>query len=259
MSLFSRIFLWISKDPMQRSLYILVPTLHVALFGIFSLSASPEKQIQKKIVVKTFTQPAPAVKTQIVSNKKAAPISAPPKKAAPKVENKPTPPTPKNTPPIPIKKPPVPKKEKTIQVKKEKSAKDELLKELEERIAKIEVKNDRMAYKSELAIPSTLALSSEASLQHPKELQTQDTPSNEDFTPSLIGYLQSYLHLPEIGEVQIHLILNNDGKVKTMKVTKAESERNRKYLEEELPKISFPQIYLTNSSNSFLLTFCNKF
>jgi colicin import membrane protein len=88
----------------------------------------------------------------------------------------------------------------------------------------------------------------------------EPSSADEDFVLSLIGYLQGYLQLPDVGEVQIQLTLRKDGKVENMKVIKAESEKNRKYLEENLPKLSFPAIYLDKTaSRSFLFTFCNKF
>lgn len=264
MKLISRIFFWFSKDPMQRGLYVLVPLAHIIFFISFMNGAPAPKPSQKKIVVKTFTAAAPAkVKTQTTSSppkKQQAPSPPVPKKGPPQVQKKVEPtPQKKPTPPV-LKKAPAPKKEKVIQVKREKPYREDLLKELEERIAKIDIKNDRMTPKSELNVPSTLALSSQA-LQAPKNFEmTQTSFSSEDFASSLIGYLQAYLHLPEVGEVQIQISLSKEGKVKNLKVVKSESEKNRKYLEQELPQLSFPQVYLDSaSSDSFLITFCNKF
>jgi colicin import membrane protein len=158
-------------------------------------------------------------------------------------------------------KPPIAKKAKTLQVQKQKTLKEEQLKELEERIAKIEAKNDRMPLKSELTVPTAITLNSEKSLQVSKDFVTLESSSDsEDFVASLIGYLQGYLQLPDVGEVQIQLTLRKDGKVENMKVIKSESVKNKKYLEEQLPKLTFPQIYLNGASTqSFLFTFCNKF
>ena len=237
---------------MKRTLYILVPAIHLSLLGIIFFSHPSIKPIQsKKLVVKTFTQTsstAPAIKTKATIPKKAAP----PAKKKPPEKKAPSSPLKKET-PLP--------KTKTIQVKKQKSVREEHLKELEERIAKIEVKNDRIPHKSELLVPAPLTLNSSSSLQVPLgSLEYEESSASADIISSLVGYLQGYLHLPDIGEVQIQLTLYKNGKIETMKVIKAESEKNRKYLEEQLPKLSFPGINLDSvSSRSFLLTFCNKF
>ena len=245
---------FLPKDPVKRTLYIMVPAAHIILFCGFLLASPPRKLLDsKKLVVKTFTTQSsqPIVKT--AAPKKEAPVSkTAPAKPEKKPEKKVEAPTPKKTPP--------PKKDKTLQVKKQKSAKEEVLKELEERIAKIDAKSDRMPLKPELAVPSSVSLSSQTALQAPKAFVDYDSFADDDFMSSLIGYLQGQLQLPDVGEVQIQLTLRKDGKVETMKVIKTESEKNRKYLEENLPKLSFPAIYLDKSSSrSFLFTFCNKF
>ncbi len=82
--------------------------------------------------------------------------------------------------------------------------------------------------------------------------------SDEEYISFLIGYLQECLQLPDVGEVKIQISLRKDGSVETMKVMHTESAKNRKYLEEHLPNLSFPRIP-GSSSHSFLITFCNKF
>jgi outer membrane biosynthesis protein TonB len=249
------------KDPLKKALYIIVPAAHILLFCGFALTGPPKKLFNsKKLVVKTFTTQSspPSVKGAAEKNnppavsKKVPP--KPEKKEAKKVQ------APTLTPTPAPKKLPDPKKEKTLQVKKQKSAKEEVLKELEERIAKIEAKNDRMPLKPELAVPSSITLSSQTALQAPKAVADYDLRGDDEFIGSLISYLQGQLKLPDVGEVQIQLTLRKDGRVETMKVIKASSEKNRKYLEENLSGLSFPQVYLDKSSSrSFLFTFCNKF
>ncbi len=238
----------------------MVPAVHILLFCGFALTSPPKKLFDsKKLVVKTFSpqNSAPSVKVAATSSQKT-PVAA--KKTPPKPEKKEAKKVETQAPASAPKKTPEPKKEKTLQVKKQKSAKEEVLKELEERIAKIEAKNDRMPLKPELAVPSSISLSSQTALQAPVALADQNFSADDEFISSLIGYLQGQLQLPDRGEVQIQLTLRKDGKVETMKVIKTESEKNRKYLEENLSKLSFPSMYLEGSSSkSFLFTFCNKF
>ncbi len=264
MSLFSRFSLWLSKDPMQRTLYILVPVVHILLFiGLSQTSPSKKTINSKKLIVKTF---APSSSQSTFKTAATEKNTTPSKKPDIIKQKTPEPKKPTVTPPpktkkteAPIqKKNPAIQKEKTLQVKKQTVVRDQHLKDLEERIAKIEAKSDRMPTKSELEIPSSLVLNS---LQGSKEFTISKLSlTDDDFSASLIGYLQAFLHLPELGEVQIQLTLRKDGKVENMKVITANSEKNKKYLEQELPKLSFPQSYLDSfSSRSFLLTFCNKF
>ena len=148
-------------------------------------------------------------------------------------------------------------KEKPVEVKQKKTAQDSRLKELQERIAKIEAKNDRMSTKSEFIVPAALTLSSPIS-----EMQIEETLATEDDSVSfLVGYLQQCLQLPDVGEVQIQLTFRNDGSIENVKVLRAESKENKKYLEEHLTKLTFPSMNTLSkeSSRSFLLTFCNKF
>jgi type IV secretory pathway VirB10-like protein len=271
MNLLQRFSLWLSKNPMQRSLYLLVPTVHLIFFIVFSQSNPPKKVISpKKLVVKTYTARniEPSLKTTTLKakptqQKKLTKTAATPppkakKETAPKLQNK-APVLKKITPQkITPQKTTIARKKEVPQVQKQNLAREKHLKELQERIAKIEAKNDRIPIKSELAVPTTLTLSSQ---QTPKEATPDKSSLNdEDITASLIGYLQGFLNLPEIGEVQIQIALQKNGSVETMKVIRTDSEKNRKYLEEQLPKLSFPQAYLNGSSSrSFLLTFCNKF
>lgn len=260
------IAVWISKDPVQRTLYLVVPTIHLLIIAISCIAYPPlKKNSSKPLVINTWTPPAPISK-QVRTN--TGPISTP-KKTPVTAAQKPTPTAKKVNKTIPAEpaKTATPKKEKLAinpkpapkQAPKTSSLTQKHLQEIEERIAKIEAKNDRMPIKSELAVPTTITLSSQIPSQNSLESANYQTFAMDDAVSSLIGYLQGYLQLPDIGEVQIQLVLRKDGKVDSMKVLKTESAENRKYLEEHLPKISFPPSVLEGvSSRSFLLTFCNK-
>jgi hypothetical protein len=84
---------------------------------------------------------------------------------------------------------------------------------------------------------------------------------SHEYQESLIHYLQETLNLPEYGEVKIEVTLRQDGSVAHMVVVKAESEKNRKYLEAHLPKLKFPRLdepFSSKKQHTFVLTFCNE-
>lgn len=254
--------LWISKDPVQRTLYIAVPAVHLLVIAISFIAHPPFKRTSSKpLVINTWSPPAAttkqtkAISTTVSTPKKAQPTST----AIVKKVAKAAAATPAKTVAPPKEKLAINPKKTVKPATKVAAAAQKHLQEIEERIAKIEAKNDRMPSKSELAVPATITLSSQIPSQPAMEFANYQSFAMEDAVTSLIGYLQGYLQLPDIGEVQIQLILRKDGKVEGMKVLKTESEKNRKYLEEQLPKLSFPTSILEGvPTRSFLLTFCNK-
>ncbi len=271
------ISLWISKNPMQRTLYVAVPSIHLLIIAVsFITSPSLKRSSSKPLVIHTWAPPAPTsakIKTNApttpTTKKSIAtpPPASPSKKATPITAQAPAPSKANKTTSSELQKASVPQKEKLAinpkpaakQTSKTPSAAQKQIREIEERIAKIEAKNDRMLNKSELTVPTTITLSSQTPSQNSLEFTNYQTFATDDAVVSLIGYLQGYLQLPDIGEVQIQLVLRKDGKVESMKVLKTESEANRKYLEEHLPKLSFPLSILERAgSRIFLLTFCNK-
>lgn len=271
------ISLWISKNPMQRILYLTVPSIHFLIIAISLITApSLKRSSSKPLVIHTWAPTAPTsskIKTNAIATPTPRkPIATPPqtsnsKKTKPATTQAPTPSQVNKTTSSEIRKVAVPQKEKLAinpkptakQTPKTPTATQKQIQEIEERIAKIEAKNDRMLNKSKLAVPTPITLSSQIPSQNSLEFTKDQMFATDDAVASLIGYLQGYLQLPDIGEVQIQLVLRKDGKVESMKVIKTESEANRKYLEEYLPKLSFPLSILERaSSRSFLLTFCNK-
>ncbi|MBU6149797.1 MAG: hypothetical protein KGQ54_06345 [Verrucomicrobia bacterium] len=254
--------LWISKAPVQRTLYIAVPALHLLVIAIsFIAHPSFKRTSSKPLVINTWSPPAATAKqtkatsATVSTPKKSQPAPTPVIKKVTKVSPAP----PAKTAAPPKEKLAINPKKTVKPAQKVSSATQKHLQEIEERIAKIEAKNDRMSNKSELAVPATITLSSQIPSQPAMEFANYQSVAMEDAAASLIGYLQGYLQLPDIGEVQIQLTLRKDGKVEGVKVLKAESENNRKYLEKQLPKLSFPTSILQGvPARSFLLTFCNK-
>lgn len=245
------------QDPVKRGASLFAFFFHAFLLGLACFSSSQKPPEKKKLLVldKKFSPPVTRrISTSSPSRIQSA-ATPPPMKASThkpvakkeqpkKEEKKPLPPSSK-------------KKQKPTLVQSQKPILQQHVKELEERIAKIEAKHDRMATKTTLAVPQAVLLSTNTSAltKAPSSAFFSSLETSEaDDVSLLVGYLQSSLQLPDVGEVQIELRLRTDGSVEAMKVVKADSIRNKKYLEEELMKLSFPPL----SSRSFLFTFCNR-
>lgn len=268
--LFNRLSLWWAKNPTKGKICLALTTLHIfgLIFIIYDHGPKPPKKNQK-ILVRTIKNPSSNASCKITTSstqekqipppsaKKTSPIPKPipkqppiaPNKEPPakKVEKKPT--ISKNTPPKIEKKKIPPKQIPSSSHNLEKS-----LKEIEETIAKIATNNDKMSSRRTKEIPSKLdPVFEELSLP----LLTE-----EDYSSSLIEYLQDQLRLPDTGDVKIELTLRRDGSVESVKVLSAQSEKNRKRLEENLPKLQFPPFpkeEKEKKSKVFILTFCNDF
>jgi outer membrane biosynthesis protein TonB len=106
---------------------------------------------------------------------------------------------------------------------------DSLLKELETRIAQIELK------------PS-----------HPHA--TQPSPYKE----LLSHVLKEALQLPDYGSVKIELTLHRDGSLATLTVLEAKSDKNKQYLETQLKQLKFPPLPKDVKETKFTLTFSNE-
>ncbi|MBX3718406.1 MAG: flagellar hook-length control protein FliK [Parachlamydiales bacterium] len=278
-------------DPISKKIKIAVLSIHILFLGIifFGSSLLPPKKKHKPLIVKTIVpkptvaiaQPqkpkqAPAKPSASASAKPAAPPkpkiekpAAPPKPAVPKVQpaKSPIPTAPKQK--------PEPKKDPAIvdkvmnknvktalkkETKPENRAKisDQLKKELEESIAKIEGKKQNLSKKQPAARSQDYT---------PIQLQIDAmetgswTDADSDYPNLMIGYLHQSLHLPEFGEVKIQLTLRQDGSVAKLVVLNTESEKNKRYLEGSLPKLQFPSFngsFAKKKEHTFVLTFCNE-
>ncbi|MBS0605859.1 MAG: flagellar hook-length control protein FliK [Verrucomicrobia bacterium] len=278
-------------DPISKKIKIAVLSIHILFLGVifFGSSLLPPKKKHKPLIVKTIVpkptvaiaQPqkpkqAPAKPSASASAKPAAPPkpkiekpAAPPKPAAPKVQpvKSPTPTAPKQKPES--KKDPaiadkvMNKNGKTAlkkETKPENRAKisDQLKKELEESIAKIEGKKQNLSQKQQTGRSQSFT---------PIQLQIDAmetgswTDADSDYPNLMIGYLHQSLHLPEFGEVKIQLTLRQDGSVAKLVVLNTESEKNKRYLEGSLPKLQFPSFngsFAKKKEHTFVLTFCNE-
>jgi outer membrane biosynthesis protein TonB len=280
-----RFSIWWKRDPVRGFICLTVVSAHLCflltlVFFGHSLTSKPKL---KKLVVKTVTvSPKPAKLT--TTPKKATPPRTAPSEAKKKTNPPQSAKTPASPPKqtaktkpkpeskqIPSKSNPKPtlskQKEKVAAapppVKKKPAAQppEDLLKELEEKIAKIETKRDKSTIKSELSVPQKIeqqmAYASSSSQSSSSELEED----HDDYVSFLVGYLQEHLQLPDFGEVKIQISLRSDGSVEALRVIKTESEKNKKYLEENLPKLKFPSFSLkknASSTQTFILTFCNE-
>ena len=275
----------LTPDPTLKKItrWVLYVHLIFLAFVFFGSSLLPVKAKRKPLIVKTIT-PKAAIATVQTQTKTTSPAKAatapkptPPKQTVqvkPKTE-KTAPPKPKIETPVVKKSPPTPKKDPAIAdktLKKNKTAppkkenppenrakiSDRLKKELEESIAKIEGKKQNPTHKqqaprSQTWTPIQLHIDSIDS-----EL-SEETPS--DYPNQMISYLHQSLNLPEFGEVKIQLTLRQDGSVAKLVVLNTESEKNKRYLEESLPRLRLPSFngsFTKKPEHTFVLTFCNE-
>ncbi len=266
--------LWWQKNPVKGRISLTLGLLHlVALcYSVYGITLKPEPK-KSKILVKTIqasppqiapvsssakTQeppssqrvpppPAPPLKKKLKQLEKEAAIKPPPPKKIPEQIQKETK---KTQSPSSTKPSAAAKKKKPLS-----SAAKELqksLKEIEESLSKIEKSNDKIIAKRTKE-PTTF-------LEPPPDIFGVGSFGEDDYVSSLIECMQKHLQLPDSGEVQIQLTLHKDGSIEAMKVLFAESEKNKKRLQEQLPKLQFPPFpkeEQEKKSKVFILTFCN--
>ena len=174
--------------------------------------------------------------------------------------------------PVKEKAPPILKKDSS-QVKRkelpkidpaEKARQAKLLREAEESIAKITQKSHKSSKKQSLDLPKgiqSLKVDSESPSER-FEKDSLENSKNQSYQNELALRLKSLLHLPELGEVKLRLTIKRNGSLTEMKVLKSESEKNRKYLEQELKTIRFPDFsssFGNEAEHSFTVTLSNEF
>jgi hypothetical protein len=283
------------KDPLQATILLCVLFIHFAFVAIILVSPhfAFRKKTHKPLIVKTLT-PSPTSKTSPIEKKSARSQVASAAKSDPKpqsVQQK------KQEPPkSEIKKEPTPKpiREKKEVLQKTDSAKkepaiadkvlsksktpaakknpppppqnranisDSLLKELEESIAKIETKSDKGAASKKTPINSQAFTPISLQIDNPLSDDSTAEEGESSYPDTLASHLHRSLSLPDYGEVKIQLSLRQDGTVVKLIVLKTQSEKNRQYLESNLPRLQFPRFegaYASKKEYTFILTFCNE-
>lgn len=131
----------------------------------------------------------------------------------------------------------------------------ELLKQLEQSLAKIEEPQTAAA-------PSAPARKrSNFSVPTLKIDHADDEIGDVGYEGQLISYLYNTLSLPEFGDVKMKLTLQNNGICVKIQVIRAQSAKNRRYLEEQLPKLRLPPftgMLASKKEQTFVVTFCNE-
>ena len=274
------------RDPVKTFIFLSAGLAHLffAIWIMTSHAIIKTTRTHKSIIVKTIV-PKSAGRTAVSDRPRTAaarPAAPPQIKAAT--------PAPAKTAPQPKKIPPPAKKEQTV--KKEAAApkkdpaiqdkapgkgktpppkknatppsrakiSEDLYQELEESIAKIDAKRDKL-YSKKLKADQKPVI---APLQIDAFAVGGDIAGPggaATYSESLVQYLQQSLNLPEYGEVKVQLTLRQDGTVVKIAVLKSESNNNRKHLEANLPKLKFPRFegeLAKNKEQTFTLTFCNE-
>lgn len=144
---------------------------------------------------------------------------------------------------------------KTTTKKEEPKIDPDLLKSIEANIAKVGKKTDKTSQKKELSVDLPKAISSLKT-----EVEGSDSIVDMAYEDELQLYLKSLLILPEFGDVKVKLTLKRNGKVTSVKIIKAESKKNKEYLEEALLKLKLPSFgknFPGQEEKSFTLTLSN--
>ncbi len=121
-------------------------------------------------------------------------------------------------------------------LKRQESNTNNLLREIEKSLDKIEKKEVKKA-KSQLTIPKKIKpLKIEASID--KELSPNKIV--QSYEEQLVDELQSRLHFPAFGKVKVKISINGFGKINHLEIISSENEKNKQYLKNTLPHLVFP-------------------
>ncbi|MBY0529270.1 MAG: hypothetical protein K2P51_03675 [Rhabdochlamydiaceae bacterium] len=246
------------RDPLKKKILFSVLCIHALFLGaLLSAPLLSQKPKRKALVIHTIL-PTPAVKTPVI--KQSAPIAASPKPtpikpSAPPKAQPIAKATAKKEPAISDKKSTTSKPSQTKQSAPQPRANisDALKKELQQSLAKL---NEPCAPTSQNARKMTTGQQVPA----PLHIDSAQLSSFEnDYTKMLVHFFHESLSLPEIGEVKIQLTLRQDGTIAKLVVLKAESQKNKSYLEANLPLLRCPRLEdATKKEMTFALTFCHE-
>ncbi|MBM3208611.1 MAG: hypothetical protein FJZ57_08475 [Chlamydiae bacterium] len=267
------------KRSTPKKIAYLVISIHVAFILFISFGTPTNKKIKRDpLVVRTktlapvVTQPSEMKITPNNSNTTAAKNPAP-KSTPPKAVITPTPTTKPIAKPNAKTKPIDPKPaQKTTETKHTKPTEKQqkqstenfdipldLLNELEKKIANLDSVKDHSSKKTHITVPDRIDPSTITKYSSSDSFDFMD--STESYAEYLAIFLKQELKLPDFGEVKVEITLNKDGTVEKCLVLNSESIKNRKYLEERLPKLTFPNFKTNKTSKEkqhFVLTFCNE-
>jgi len=217
---------------MKRIFYFVI-AIHFSALLWMALWLPTKKLKKKPLEVRTvvYMPPPPPKIVEIKPKKMPAPI--------------------KKKKPTARKKPKAKKQPALVKKKKEPKVPDQLRQDLQNSIAKLTKKRDKDSSKNTLQVPKwTPQLKVE-------QVGTSDVAV---FTSALIACLQNALDLPERGAVKVKLTLKKEGKFVKMHLISSESALNSKFLEREIPVVSYPSFsgqLKQEKEHTFVITFCN--
>lgn len=237
---------WFRRLTRARQIAVSVGLAHLLL--VFALCihhlATSRFSPKRPIAVRTRIPTAPPqIQPRPAAPQKTAPAKTVPARTAPaKSTAKPQAPKTKSPPAKTVK--------STQPVKKPEN--DLLLKEIAESLDEISSPAPTAPPQSRLSLPSLLA---------PKTpVVQQEESGDETYGEFLIGYLQSALDLPEIGEVRARLEITSDGKLASCEILSSRSRKNSEFLKNRLPELAYPcfnDFRLNEPSLQFTITFRN--
>lgn len=224
----------------MKRITLLVIGAHMIVLLWMALWMPVKRHEKKPLVIRTIVQapPPPALEVKSAPVVKKVVAKKPPAKKKP----------------IPKKKvaTKAPAKKKPIVAKKKPTVSPNLIRQLQESIAKIEEKGHKESDRAALNAPKMIS-----SLK----IDEGSMAKASNYAASLIQCLQNALDLPEMGAVKIELTLNRNGSFSGMKVLKSASTRNQSFLQQELQTLKYPAFsgsLKNEKEHAFVLTFCNE-
>lgn len=229
---------------MYRKLLTLAICMHVLTFVFLLFSPEQKKTLKNKsIAIRTIKSRAVAGYSMSPKDSLKASISQTPSQKIKK--------TSQTSLPNKNKKTNLPKKKKNVFLAKQKKTSSAILKQIDEALAKIEepmyssLKSERIKFSLPIQIESPADSSNLSGLELNK--------SDEEV---LYTTLYSSLKLPEFGEVKLQVTIKKNGTVSNLKIMQSNSEKNKIYLETQLPQLKFPDFL--KDDKTFTLIICNE-
>ncbi len=112
--------------------------------------------------------------------------------------------------------------------------------------------------KHDISVPTII---SSASVEAKVENSSFSLSQSSQYTDLLVQDLKNNLQLPDYGEIRLRMRISANGSVIQVEVLTAKSERNKLYLQKELPKIQFlwfPNLLSGAAFYDFVITFQNE-
>ena len=160
------------------------------------------------------------------------------------------------------------KKQKEKQRKEAAAAKQkQLLDKVKESIAKIDQSDHKDSYGQAISVPQSIG---KLHIEAPTSSRGDSRGGGGDpggaqseevqYSDELVQRLKLVLRLPEYGRVKVRLVIKRDGRVVRVEVISSQSEKNRKYVEERLTHVTFPNFgshFAGQQEKTFPLTLSN--